>query len=241
MDKEKVAVFDLEGTITDCSHRLHHYKKGEYDIWNGKLYLDPVNKDGLKYLIDHYSLGHKIIVVTAKNESYAKEVDEWIKKMKLHTTIDKIIYRERLDSRPSVNVKSDILKGLMKKYEIVASYDDRPENIQLMKGMGLNSILIKTPAANSPAEGLKEAIRLFESRNKEYGEAYKGFGSRVKPFFPNGLTLKTEEDFTRFGALIMMIGKLERYTQNFSKGGHTDSLMDLSVYSQMLNSIDKDK
>lgn len=79
---------------------------------------------------------------------------------------------------------------------------------------------------------------LFESRNAEYGTSYKQIGHVLKSYFPDGLNLKTEEDFLRFAQFHMIAGKLGRYATNFNKGGHQDSLDDISVYSAMLNEID---
>lgn len=92
----------------------------------------------------------------------------------------------------------------------------------------------------NPAERLEELAELFKSRNEEYGSDYKIFGTRIKQFFPNGIVLATESDFKRFALLVMMIGKMSRYAQNFSKGGHDDSLRDLSVYAQMLAEVDEE-
>lgn len=85
----------------------------------------------------------------------------------------------------------------------------------------------------APDKMLEEAAMLFKSRNKEYGDSYKSFGQIVAALFPNGVTLKTAEDFSRWGVLNMILSKIHRYSYNF-KDGHSDSLKDLSVYSAML-------
>ena len=66
---------------------------------------------------------------------------------------------------------------------------------------------------------LKEEIEIFKSRDEEYGSVYKTFGVTLKAYFPDGITLLTEEDFTRFGALTTLLAKIQRYTANFKKGG----------------------
>ena len=85
----------------------------------------------------------------------------------------------------------------------------------------------------TPDKILEEAAMLFKNRNKEYGDSYKSFGSVVLALFPNGVTLKTAKDFSRWGVLNMMLSKIHRYSYNFKKG-HFDSLKDLSVYAAML-------
>jgi hypothetical protein len=91
------------------------------------------------------------------------------------------------------------------------------------------------------AEMLNQAADLFEQRDKEYGSCYKIFGSWVSNLFPEGITLKTESDYTRFGLLVQIFSKLQRYCNNFNNAGHPDSLKDLSVYATMLLEIDEEE
>ena len=58
--------------------------------------------------------------------------------------------------------------------------------------------------------------------------------------FPNGVQLKTEEDFGRWGVFSTIIGKMHRYAVNFDKG-HDDSLRDAIVYAAMLRELDGEK
>lgn len=88
---------------------------------------------------------------------------------------------------------------------------------------------------------LKEAAETFEEKSKVYGEGYKEFGVIMHSLFPDGLELKTAEDFNRFGVPNMIVSKMARYCKNFQTGGHKDSLLDLSVYSCMLIELDKIK
>jgi hypothetical protein len=86
-------------------------------------------------------------------------------------------------------------------------------------------------------EFLHNAAAIYEERNKLYGDNYK------RPFmnllFPNGITLQSKNDFTRFGVFSQIVSKVTRYAEQFNKGGHPDSLDDLSVYSMMLKELDE--
>lgn len=87
-------------------------------------------------------------------------------------------------------------------------------------------------------EALTDLAKLYEDRNKMYGNNYKMFGRSMGGYFPNGLTIKTEKDWNRFGVLFHIATKLSRYAMMFDKGGHPDSLDDISVYAQMLKELD---
>jgi hypothetical protein len=86
-------------------------------------------------------------------------------------------------------------------------------------------------------ENMKRALRTFEERNKVYGDNYLTFGPIMEKLFPNGLTLKTAEDFNRFGILFPLLTKITRYLNNPMKG-HIDSIHDIGVYAFMLEQLD---
>lgn len=89
-------------------------------------------------------------------------------------------------------------------------------------------------------EMLRNAAKIYEERNKLYGDNYKRFGWIMNTLFPDGINLSHPEDFNRFGIFVQMVSKLTRYAQNFEKGGHSDSLDDLAVYAMMLRELDWD-
>jgi hypothetical protein len=87
-------------------------------------------------------------------------------------------------------------------------------------------------------ELLMRAAKLYEQRNIVYGDNYKRFGPIMALLFPNGIELKTADDFNRFGIFVQVVAKMTRYAENFNRGGHPDSLNDNSVYSMMLQELD---
>lgn len=93
----------------------------------------------------------------------------------------------------------------------------------------------------TPAEIMRESADIQESRDAEYGSAYKRHGPGVAPLFPDGVLLMTELDHTRFAIFTLVFGKLTRYAANFSTGGHKDSLSDLIAYTAMLQEMDEEQ
>lgn len=87
-------------------------------------------------------------------------------------------------------------------------------------------------------ETMIEANKLFASRNAEYGNAFEKHGAVIQAFFPNGVELKTDDDFKRFGLIGSILNKISRYCRNFEHG-HPDSIADASVYCHMLSYTDK--
>ena len=106
----------------------------------------------------------------------------------------------------------------------------------------LHAAMAAVDASNvaSVPERLRLAAKIYEERNKLYGDNYKHFGAAMIGLFPNGLSLKTADDWTRMGMLIQIAAKVTRYAKNFERNGHKDSLDDLSVYAQMLAEVDEE-
>lgn len=85
------------------------------------------------------------------------------------------------------------------------------------------------------------AARTYEERNKVYKDNFRTVGRLMKSLFPNGSPqLTNEDDFNRWHIFELIIVKLTRYAQNYSTGGHKDSLDDILVYVAMLQEIDSE-
>jgi len=91
----------------------------------------------------------------------------------------------------------------------------------------------------TPSERLRALAKLYQQRNKVYGDNYLMSGHLLMALFPKGLTISTPEEFRRLYMFIHMLSKLDRYSRAVARGeGHPDSLDDLSVYSQMTRETD---
>ena len=92
------------------------------------------------------------------------------------------------------------------------------------------------------SEELRKMAETFEERQSIYGDNYKEFGyifDHLMKLDPTGGLPESPTDYARLGVLVQIVGKLTRYCANFSKGGHEDSLHDLSVYAAMLQDLDR--
>lgn len=87
---------------------------------------------------------------------------------------------------------------------------------------------------------LESAIEKAIERTDVYGSTYDKVGNIMKSFFPNGVILKTEDDFRRYSSFVYIIGKLNRYSECLTKGGNKDSAIDLINYAAMLSEVTDD-
>lgn len=89
----------------------------------------------------------------------------------------------------------------------------------------------------SAAEILREAAQTYEEKNREYGDNFLRVGAAMAALFPEGVTLKTEQDWNRMHIYLLAVVKMSRYAVNWGQG-HQDSIRDATVYCAMLEMID---
>lgn len=85
------------------------------------------------------------------------------------------------------------------------------------------------------ADILAEMAETFRERNKVYGDNYKRVGAAMVAMFPQGVHLKTEEDFNRWHLFELMVVKLTRFANTGLV--HQDSIHDAAVYAAMVESL----
>jgi hypothetical protein len=91
------------------------------------------------------------------------------------------------------------------------------------------------------AKELAAKARLYEERNKIYGDNYKRFGMIMSLILEGqSLDATDAQQMNRLGILVQLVAKMTRYGENFERGGHDDSLDDLAVYAMMLKELDRE-
>lgn len=113
------------------------------------------------------------------------------------------------------------------------SLTDELENEMRDKDKEMDKMVRKTVP-----EMLMEAAEVYKQRQAIYGYNYLQFGHVMMALFPNGINIEDIDTWNRLGIFVQMITKVTRYASQFAEGGHDDSLLDLSVYSQMLREVD---
>lgn len=92
-----------------------------------------------------------------------------------------------------------------------------------------------SPKRHHPAKILRECAETFAERNKIYGENWRNIGPALAALFPNGITLRTAEEFGRFHLLDLMMTKISRLAVSGIE--HQDSAHDCVVYNAMLEAF----
>lgn len=145
----KYIVFDIDGVLADCSHRLH-YIQGEdkdYDKFysDDEILKDKVLKNGktLFHAIErsisedcrneHYynERGEfskiRIVSITGRNEKCRSATEKWLWDNIINTAIS-IYMRPTNDYRPAHEVKKDLIEKHIDFENILFAFDDDQVN-----------------------------------------------------------------------------------------------------------------
>lgn len=137
----KCIIVDIDGTISNSEHRLHHIKVKPK---NWKLFFkesmnDPVYED-VHWLVNLlHETGNKILFVTARPENERENTIQW-----LHSTAgmegkyEKLYMRYPGDYRDDNIVKADILKDIRSDgYDPFLALDDRDHVVNMWREEGI--------------------------------------------------------------------------------------------------------
>lgn len=148
-------IFDIDGTLADCSQRLHfiqppdglvHFELGETDWkpdWES-FYKDCINDKpiapNLELLRALQEYGAKIIYITGRPCKYMNETIQWLKK---HTEepVRCLYMRNNDDHRPDYIVKKEIyetqIKPNLKNESVWGVFEDRKQCVDMWRSLGL--------------------------------------------------------------------------------------------------------
>ena len=90
------------------------------------------------------------------------------------------------------------------------------------------------PQPQTVPEIMRTAADTYEERNKVYKDNYKRIGAMLAALFPEGVQLRTADEFARWQLFTLKVEKISRLAT--SGLTHKDSAHDDIVYSAMIES-----
>lgn len=135
----KAVIFDIDGTLADVTHRLHHLPD-----WTGffsEMHKDPVIKP-IKAVYDAFANTteeYYMLIVTARPGQYEKVTRKWLIENDL--AFNEMYMRKQNDFRKDAIVKAEILQRILDDgYEPILVIDDRPEVVEMWRSYGLTCL-----------------------------------------------------------------------------------------------------
>lgn len=151
MTKQAIIV-DLDGTIADLSHRLHHINgRGpkNWDAFFAKVSHDAPIHQTMDTVAAYLGLYEHVTLffVSGRREESREDTRRWLADQGWPAhSYEALLMRPSGDFRADWIIKEEILDGILGQgYEIVAVFDDRPSVVQMWKRRGLHVFQVHAP------------------------------------------------------------------------------------------------
>jgi len=137
--KNNWVIFDIDGCISDDTHRAHLAVKGEHAQYH-KLAKNDTIKRAESYLVKSLSGdGYRIALMSGRPESMRGETEAWLWENRI--PYDLLLLRPLGFTRPSVDLKLDWLITefcINHERRLLFAVDDDPLVIEVFKNRGIN-------------------------------------------------------------------------------------------------------
>lgn len=148
----KTVIVDIDGTVADCRHRLHHVLPGGKRDWKSffaEIPHDPPIQPVVD-LVQSLAQSFRIVMASGRSED---ERDVTVAQLDAFgVPYDRMYMRASGDTRPDDVVKRQILAGIREDgYEPFIVIDDRQSVVDMWRDEGLVCLQAAPPQANMPS------------------------------------------------------------------------------------------
>lgn len=139
--KNWYVIVDIDGTISDLSHRLHYLeeKPKNYDAFYDEVDKDLPISQVIDIVRDLSQYRHIIITSGRTNKTCDKTVD-WLKKY--NVPYDALLMKQWYFIQTDIEAKTSIYNKCLKGKNIIMSIDDRPSIVELWKSFWIFTISV---------------------------------------------------------------------------------------------------
>lgn len=134
----KYAIFDIDGTVADCSHRLHWIqgKKKDYLRFYADCILDKPIKDVIELVKDMHRAKYTIVFLTGRSDSSQVFTNAWLARHIEQVPFSLMMRREG-DYRPDYIVKVEALKHAgITPHSVMGIWEDRARVTEALRNEG---------------------------------------------------------------------------------------------------------
>ena len=149
----RAVIFDIDGTLADLSHRLHHIKRQPIN-WDA-FFAECGNDTPIQPIHELARLavaqGFKLILVSGRSDQVREQTETWLA---THSVPHHELHmRKAGDYRQDTIVKSEILDAILAAgNEIAFVVDDRPSVVAMWRERGLTCLQCRDWQEDAPPE-----------------------------------------------------------------------------------------
>ena len=136
-----VIVCDLDGTLANCEHRVHHVqnKPKNWDAFYAGVREDEINAPVLFVLdafLNREPVPFELIFCSGRPERCRADTENWLREV-CHITDFTLLMRKDGDFRADYIVKQEILDAHIPKDRVLFVLDDRQQVVDMWRRNGL--------------------------------------------------------------------------------------------------------
>lgn len=144
--RKKAIVVDLDGTLFNVQHRLHHVQKEPKDwpAFAAAIPLDTINPWCEQLVWAMRLQGYEIVYLTGRKNAEEKATRESLyRHLGAVGLKDPLFMRNPRDNNIDSNFKIDVLRQLIvPNYEVLFVLDDRPSVIRALREAGFVALAV---------------------------------------------------------------------------------------------------
>lgn len=139
-EKKLAIIFDIDGTITDITHRRKYVKQSPKDWDNfNDLMKDDILQPWAKALIKDLRIRYKIILITGREERFRRITIDWMDNKGIH--FDALLMRTTGDKTDDDIIKKELYRRHIEpEYDVIAVFEDRGRVVKMWRELGLTCL-----------------------------------------------------------------------------------------------------
>jgi phosphoglycolate phosphatase-like HAD superfamily hydrolase len=129
-------LFDLDGTLADCTHRLHHIKQPRK---NWDAFFAACSRDGpIPHMVElarHLARVEKTVFCSGRSDQVRAQTQDWLT---THGLEGPLYMRGARDKRPDYVVKGELLDRILADgWQPIMAFDDRNQVVEMWRARGI--------------------------------------------------------------------------------------------------------
>ena len=126
-------IFDLDGTLANVEHRVHHLEQKDWDSFDEACDADAPCLPLIKTAAALFIAGHRVEIWSGRSDAVARKTADWIETHGLR--LMKIRMRQANDYRPDTLLKAGWLDEVEALPDLV--FEDRASMVEMYRGRGI--------------------------------------------------------------------------------------------------------
>lgn len=183
--KQRAIIIDLDGTLCNAKHRLHHLDKKPKD-WDGffaQAKNDVPNRWCIEIIMAFFNRGYMPVFLTGRGEEDKEMTKQWLQQVRVDhnkayfehfSDFSKfpLFMRPKGDRRQDTQVKAEIyFANIEPYYDVLFAVDDRGSVVQMWREIGITCLQCDHWEEKTDASVHKEIAAHFLTRGAENEKA----------------------------------------------------------------------